>query len=109
MTRTEHLLTMLAEECAEVAQRASKAVRFGPNEIQPGQGGTNAVCIHLEFADLLAVYEMLHEDAVIFARGFTPDGHMRELMGAKKAKVEKYLAYSAECGTLAAFEKKPAG
>lgn len=24
MTRTEHLLTILAEECAEVAQRASK-------------------------------------------------------------------------------------
>ena len=29
MTREEHLLTIVAEECAEVAQRATKALRFG--------------------------------------------------------------------------------
>ena len=31
MTREEHLLTIVAEECAEVAQRATKALRFGSN------------------------------------------------------------------------------
>lgn len=28
MNRSEHLLSCLAEECAEVAQRVSKALRF---------------------------------------------------------------------------------
>jgi hypothetical protein len=37
MTRDEHLMTIAMEECAEVAQRVSKAVRFGMEEIQPGQ------------------------------------------------------------------------
>ncbi len=34
MTRTEHLLFILAEECAEVAQRCSKAARFTLKERQ---------------------------------------------------------------------------
>jgi hypothetical protein len=37
MTREQHLLTILAEECGEVVQRASKAIRFGLDESQPGQ------------------------------------------------------------------------
>jgi hypothetical protein len=35
MNPTEHLLSCLAEECAEVAQRASKSLRFGLSEVQP--------------------------------------------------------------------------
>jgi len=33
MLLQEHLLIILAEECSEVAQRASKALRFGLREI----------------------------------------------------------------------------
>lgn len=59
MNRTEHLLWVLAEECAEVAQRASKAARFGLDEVQPGQALTNEERLWQEMCDLCAVGEML--------------------------------------------------
>lgn len=34
--RPTMLLVLLAEECVEVAQRATKAIRFGLGEIQEG-------------------------------------------------------------------------
>jgi len=93
VTRTEHLLTTLAEECAEVAQRCSKALRFGLVEKQPGQDLTNAQRIEAEMADLIAVYGMLVDL-----------GHVQPLvylsLAGKRRKVESYLAYSATCGTL---------
>jgi NTP pyrophosphatase (non-canonical NTP hydrolase) len=96
MTRADHLLWILAEECAEVAQRASKAARFGLSEVQPGQEKTNAERIMEEYADLYAVVEMLiNERLVPFERIKLFQG-----MEAKKAKVEKFLAYSQKCGTL---------
>lgn len=93
MTRTEHLLVILMEECAEVAQRASKALRFGLGEVQPDQAETNAERLALEVDDLGAVAKMLRDaealrDGDPFARQF------------KREKVEKFLRYSAECGTL---------
>jgi NTP pyrophosphatase (non-canonical NTP hydrolase) len=94
MNRTEHLLTILGEECAEVAQRCSKAVRFGLEESQPGQEKTNAERISEEMSDLIGVFEMLlASSSVPLMSG--------DLIEAKKAKVEKYLAYSKHCGTLA--------
>lgn len=33
MTRAEHLLTILEEECIEVAQRISKALRFADSPL----------------------------------------------------------------------------
>jgi len=38
MNRMEHLLAVLAEECAEVAQRCSKAQRFGMHQKQALDG-----------------------------------------------------------------------
>lgn len=91
MTRTEHLLFILAEECAEVTQVASKAARFGMKDGYPDQDETNAQRLAYEMADLIAVYQMLVNGRV------KTDGTLIE---AKKAKVEKFLRYSAECGTL---------
>ena len=93
MNRNEHLLMILAEECAEVAQRVSKALRFGLDEVQPGQELTNEQRIWGEMNDLAGVGEMLIE-----AR--KSGGLCREAVEAKKAKVEKFLAYSEQCGTL---------
>jgi hypothetical protein len=61
MTKTENLLTILAEECAETAQRVSKAIRFTLDEIQPNQEEdlTNAERIVYEFNDIVAVMEVL--------------------------------------------------
>lgn len=100
MTRKEHLLTILAEECDEVAVRVSKAKRFGPEEIQPGQPFTNGDRIYHEFAHVLAAYEMLHEECIVPPWAFTPDKGTRELMNAKRRAVEQFLIYSAERGTL---------
>jgi NTP pyrophosphatase (non-canonical NTP hydrolase) len=93
VTRTEHLLFILAEECAEVAQRASKAARFGLDEIQPDQAETNRQRIGNELDDLWAVVGMLREQRVLPLPSITQQMH-------KHAKVEKYLSYSATCGTL---------
>lgn len=91
MTEREHLLTILAEECAEVAQRASKALRFGDDEIQPGQQLTNLERIIDEVIDVVAVLSMLG----IETYEFSITGVLR-----KKAKVRKYLDYAEQCGTL---------
>ena len=95
MTRQQHLLICLAEECAEVAQRASKALRFGLQEIQPGQHLTNAERLADEAIDLQAVLKMLtdgkHLDLGVDARRRTD---------LKIAKVCEFLRYSKSQGTL---------
>lgn len=93
MTNKEHLLTIVAEECAEVHQRCSKALRFGMNEVQVDQPLNNSQRILQEFNDLIAAMELLYGCPVA------------ELIDEvqvtdKKRKVEKYLRYAAECGTL---------
>ncbi len=93
MTRTEHLLVILAEECNEAGQRIHKALRFGLNETQPGQEFTNAERIAQELADLMGVLEMLWKETSI--PGLSETG-----IAAKRQKVEHFLRYSAELGTL---------
>lgn len=97
MTRNEHLLSILAEECSEVAHRASKALRFGLKEKQAGQSLTNGQRILQEMVDLFAVYEMLAEE------GALPKLEFEFVSGAKwekKLKVEHFLMYSKSQGTL---------
>lgn len=94
MNRREHLLTIVGEEAVEVAQRAAKALRFGLEEVQPGQDLTNLQRLMGEVYDLLGALEMLHED-VGRRMGIDLDA-----IAAKKAKVENFLAYSRELGTL---------
>lgn len=90
MTKTEHLLTILAEECAEVAQRASKAARFGLTDIDPETNETATRLLEKELADLMAMVGML---------GLRIREEDKE---AKVAKVMKWLDYSRKVGTLEA-------
>lgn len=102
MTRTEHLLCILAEECSEVAQRVSKALRFGLGEIQPGQDKTNARRIMDEVNDFVAVYQMIAGSALHPAMpefNCNPSECLDAIL-AKQGKVEKFLKYSVECGTV---------
>lgn len=94
MTRIEYLLTCLAEEAAEVAQRATKASRFGTEEIQPGKTFTNAERIGHEMTDLVAVVEMLEAEGVRI--------YYMDVIGIerKKEKVEKFYDYAIQCGTV---------
>ena len=49
--RTE-IMTILAEECCEAVQRATKLLRFGVEEKQPDQPYTNAERLGLEIGDV---------------------------------------------------------
>lgn len=94
MTRHEHLLIILAEECNEVAHRISKALRFGLDDIQPGQQMDNGERISLELDDVFAVLQMLCDDGFVYHSRYSR-------IQAKKDRVEKYLEFSRNCGTLA--------
>lgn len=94
MTRKEHLLLIASEECNEVAQRISKALRFSLEEIQPGQELTNAQRIQEEFHDLFAMFQMLHREGLLDAT------ISNERCMKKIAQVEKFLKYSKFNGTL---------
>lgn len=96
MTREEHLLTILIEECAEVQQRATKALRFAmadPNGSEPGQDLTNETRLYYEINDLLAVITMLGEERQKQYSNFS-------LQQEKMEKVEKYLKLSQKIGKL---------
>lgn len=93
MNRTEHLLVVLGEEAGEVAQETSKCLRFGPEEIFPEIGISNADRIILEFNDLLAMMELLEAEGI-----FKGPLRREDLIAAKKLKFEKNLKYSQECG-----------
>lgn len=96
MNTREHLLICLSEECAEVSQRVSKALRFGLDEIQPGQHKTNADRIVVELADLLAVVTLLEREGAFKAHG----DHFLDLVEMKRVKLATFMQYAAECGTL---------
>ena len=92
MTVRQYVLGQLAQECAEVAHRASKAQHFGMDEIEPGQALTNRVRLQGELDDLIAVAEMLDLD-------IRPSNETRH---AKHAKVTRMLGYARELGQVGA-------
>ena len=94
MKTGELLVLQLMEECAEVQQRASKLLRFGPEEVEPGNVGmTNRGRLYHEVLDLMAVLRMLEVARIL------PEASKEEIerhVAAKTAKVEQYLQYSRE-------------
>jgi hypothetical protein len=91
MDKTQHLLTILMEECAEVSQRASKALRFGLKEQQSELHPPNDERLTYEFADLLAVYRCLVDLGLLK----TPSP---EDLEKKRMKLEEYTKYSQSLG-----------
>ncbi|WP_161992633.1 RNA-guided endonuclease InsQ/TnpB family protein [Aureimonas leprariae] len=77
----------------------SKALRFGVDEVQPGQTLTNAERLHGELLDLLAVWDMLADLRVVPRPNFWQLDC--DAIDAKQAKVEKFMAYAVEKGALA--------
>ncbi|MDE3075799.1 MAG: hypothetical protein KGJ86_10255 [Chloroflexota bacterium] len=69
MNRTEHLLTVLAEECVEVAKEVSKALRFGLDDTAPLPPNSGAVRNRLriaeELGDVLAMVNWLVDENII--------------------------------------------
>lgn len=101
MKRAEHLLTIAVEEAVEIAHRGCKILRFGPTEVQPGQSLNNSERFMEEFVQLSAVVGMLNEEGVLAAPAQQKgDLEIQLMVDDKKTRIERYLAYSEECGTL---------
>ena len=92
MTREDMLLVKLMEECGEVIQACSKALRFGLTDIHPRGYEHNSVCISREFLDACTVVDILKEEGSI--------PNYRTCPEARKGKVEKYMKVSQELGRL---------
>lgn len=90
MTRTEHLLVCLMEECAEVQKECAKALRFGLADTNPKTGVVNRDAISIEGCDIVAVYELLEES------GAVPRGHSIADIERKKAAVLNWMEYAKE-------------
>lgn len=101
MNTHEHLLVCLAEECAEVAQRASKALRFGIDDVQAGQPLTNKARLGEELADLEAVIQMVR------AMGLIPDAPSVRRIEAKQQRVGDYMRYARGVGALSDQGTRP--
>lgn len=97
MTRLQHLLVKLMEECNEVAQEASKACIFGLDEIYPKdpEKRTNWERINHEVKDLITVLSMIrweHEEGIKMPESC--EGVQKRISQKKAEKVEKHLKYS---------------
>ena len=95
MTKTEHLLIKLAEECCEVGKVVSKSLIFGLDEYHPNDPNeeTNRVKLKREINDLICICVMLNVSGVDTAI----DG---EYIKKHMAKVYKYMDYSRDKGIL---------
>ena len=95
MTRLEHLLVILAEECAEVAHRTAKVLRFGLDDVEPGKDLMNAEQLSVEVAHVIAMAQMLVDEGAILPP------RLADILN-KKIAVEKWLLHSVTQGALTA-------
>lgn len=82
---TRELLTVLAEEASEVVQRVSKALRFGLDEVQPGQPYSNTRRLAHEVGD---IYEVVNR---LVAMGVLSQEQIDEGIARKKLQLSKFL------------------
>ncbi len=83
--RTEEVMDILQEECAEVIQAVSKISRFGIDNYKPGKPKTNRAHLEEELGDVLAMIDILLEKKVI---------SKNNLELAKQAKIQKLKQWS---------------
>jgi len=93
MTRTEHLLVCLSEECGEVQHTISKILRFGWIHEWPGTGKTNLDVLSDEVNDVLAVIRMLIKEGYDIPLDICKQGE-------KQKKVEKFILHAKSIGTI---------
>lgn len=99
MNRAEHILTCVGEEGAEVAQRISKANRFGVHEIQPGQSDDNGERVRMEVYDLIGAYNFAADEGLLPSLHLDPD-IVAHFSKQKRAKIEKFMEIAREQGAL---------
>jgi NTP pyrophosphatase (non-canonical NTP hydrolase) len=100
VNKTEHLLSCLIEECAEVQKAAAKALRFGLNSINPGTNFSNEQEVIKEFAEVVAVMELLEDEGIFKSMGSI------QTIESKKARVLHFMQYAIKEGILDADREK---
>ena len=88
MNNLQFLLTKLSEECAEIAQVASKTIQFGYRSKHPEKDETNLERLHSELDDLYAIVKMLNEQ---YAFDYIQN---EENIAKKIARVNHYAEFS---------------
>lgn len=109
----DHHLVLMMEESSEagiellelagalmrVSQRCSKQLRFGRDEVQPGQDVPNHQRLRTELLDVLACIRFIERSEQIERiTGGDVDAHMR----AKQEKIDRMIALSRSQGRLEA-------
>jgi hypothetical protein len=102
MTRVEMLLAQFAEELCETAQRATKAMRFTLNEVEPGQALGNVRRMVIEFEEAVEVLRMLKEAAIASGQPWDAPGifELARVGMEKRERVERFLEKSRQLGAL---------
>lgn len=102
MNLEQYLLIKLIEEAAEIQQRATKMLRFGINEIQPGQEKENVERLFDELIDFTIVVDKLsrHPSFVLDVKDNFSDSRAK-----KEARFEEYLNYSKKMGLVVEKDK----
>lgn len=95
MDKKEHLLICLAEECAEVSQAVSKALRFGLDYGYPDTNRTNKSDIQKEIIDVIAVAQMLMSEGILDPIDLVHSGIVE-----KQEKVKRYMEHAKITGAL---------
>lgn len=94
MNRNERLLTVAAEECAEIQQEISKALRFGTENHHPDEPRTtNGERIQREYHQLRAVMSLMLAERVIKPISETESSR---IFREKIDSIEKWEEYSAK-------------
>jgi len=93
MTRTEYLLTCLAEESSEIIQAVSKILRFGLEDKYMPADKNNYESLIQEVNDLFAIVEMLKKEKIVVEV-------TTERLERKQEKVEHFIEYSKNMGII---------
>lgn len=102
MTKNELLLLKVCEESLETAHRILKLLRFGADEVQPGQSLNNAQRARGEYVDLqVAIMQCV-------SRGLLPDcsATLQEMIDGRD-KNEKYMKLSEGRGIIDGIPADP--
>lgn len=96
MNKEKYLLVKIQEECAEVSQRAAKAIRFGLNETQNGQDKTNLERLKDELLDLMTAVVFFTNETQIELISVDFENKINDRI----ERIKKYMNYSREIGEL---------